>query len=141
MTEAQAQTALLNHVKSHCCWGLGPARHMTVSSIRDTFAYHVSFSFFQNDSRYVISIKYLQVLMNLLTNSFPWFRCSMCCTLSQRNEKPDGHGLHTLVGMWMGRNRARHQVHGTFQPFLPNHFTTKSKPSRFVHTCNIRYRR
>ncbi len=42
MTESGARTALQSHVKHHCCWGPGPARQMTVSSINQIFSYHVS---------------------------------------------------------------------------------------------------
>jgi len=41
MTETVARTALLGHVKSHCCWGAGAARNMTVVGIRHDCAYHV----------------------------------------------------------------------------------------------------
>jgi len=40
MTESMAKEALLSHAKGHCCWGVGPAASMTLSSIRDTYAYH-----------------------------------------------------------------------------------------------------
>jgi len=41
ISESSARTALLAYVKNHCCWGVGVARHMSVTGIRHTYAYHV----------------------------------------------------------------------------------------------------
>ncbi|CAL8082576.1 unnamed protein product [Orchesella dallaii] len=40
VSEAAARSALTAYVKNHCCWGVGAARNMSVTSIRQNCAYH-----------------------------------------------------------------------------------------------------
>ncbi|CAG7719946.1 unnamed protein product [Allacma fusca] len=40
MSESMAKTALLAHVKNHCCWGVGAAKNMCITSFRHTTAFH-----------------------------------------------------------------------------------------------------
>ena len=37
-----ARTALLGYVKAHCCWGVGAAKHMNITTFRPMTAFHVS---------------------------------------------------------------------------------------------------
>ena len=44
VSEKIARQALLEHVKSHCCYGAGAAKNMAITKLKYSSAFHVSHS-------------------------------------------------------------------------------------------------